>query len=358
MGIAYSLNAQYDGNVGINTTTPTATLNVKGKGTTTSTQALRIENAAGTDLLTINDNGTVSGSSLANFGSGAGTNGLNALVNTIPEASGSNCAAGGIRIVSGQDNNGNGLLDQSEITETRYVCNGTNGLGFANGTAGGQIYLTGASAPFSPQVPISMNGDVGINATGTTAIVSNAVTTAKINDLAVTTGKLANASVTTGKISATGTPSATTYLRGDGSWQAPASGGSGIFSAQSFLQNNSSVYITPVGYQSNQATSTFYFVAQTVPFACTLDQLTLVLTPTQASAGTVAPNVTVQLYINNVATPMQLSAPTSGVVNVSTSAASSSSVTIQKGDTFAFLVTQNFTGQVIRVATALRYQAL
>jgi hypothetical protein len=38
---------------------------------------------------------------------------------------------------------------------------------------------------------------------------------------------LTAASVTVAKISATGTPSATTYLRGDGSWSTPAGGGGG-----------------------------------------------------------------------------------------------------------------------------------
>jgi len=38
---------------------------------------------------------------------------------------------------------------------------------------------------------------------------------------------IANGAVTVAKISATGTPSATTYLRGDGSWSTPAGGGGG-----------------------------------------------------------------------------------------------------------------------------------
>ena len=44
--------------------------------------------------------------------------------------------------------------------------------------------------------------------------------------LAVTGAKIANSTVTVGKISATGTPSSSTYLRGDGSWSTPSGGGS------------------------------------------------------------------------------------------------------------------------------------
>ena len=43
--------------------------------------------------------------------------------------------------------------------------------------------------------------------------------------LAVTGAKIANSTVTVGKISATGTPSSSTYLRGDGTWSTPAGGG-------------------------------------------------------------------------------------------------------------------------------------
>ncbi|WP_228377957.1 DUF7151 family protein, partial [Chryseobacterium luteum] len=113
-GSFFYVSAQYSGNVGINTTTPTATLNVKGKGNTTATQSLKVENSDGTNLLTINDNGTVSGSAVSNFG-GGGTNGINALVTTTTEVAGSNCSTGGVKIESGQDTNSNGILDASEI---------------------------------------------------------------------------------------------------------------------------------------------------------------------------------------------------------------------------------------------------
>lgn len=54
-------------------------------------------------------------------------------------------------------------------------------------------------------------------------IADGAVATADIADSAVTTAKIANANVTVAKISATGTASSTTFLRGDGSWQAVSS---------------------------------------------------------------------------------------------------------------------------------------
>lgn len=54
-------------------------------------------------------------------------------------------------------------------------------------------------------------------------IADGAVATVDIADSAVTTAKIANANVTVAKISATGTASSTTFLRGDGSWQAVSS---------------------------------------------------------------------------------------------------------------------------------------
>lgn len=51
--------------------------------------------------------------------------GINSLVKTTAEAAGANCTYGGIRVDTGSDLNGNGVLDIAEITGTNYVCNGT-----------------------------------------------------------------------------------------------------------------------------------------------------------------------------------------------------------------------------------------
>ncbi|MCA6065796.1 hypothetical protein JI747_001315 [Chryseobacterium sp. RG1] len=83
--------------------------------------------------------------------------------------------------------------------------------GSANGTAGGQVYLTGPTAPYASQVPQTVTGDVLISSSAVTTISNNAMTTAKIADNAVTLAK----------ISATGTKDNTTFLRGDGTWNTP-----------------------------------------------------------------------------------------------------------------------------------------
>ena len=51
-----------------------------------------------------------------------GQNGLSALIDFEDEPAGANCPYGGMRIKTGLDSNGNGVLDDSEISENRYVC--------------------------------------------------------------------------------------------------------------------------------------------------------------------------------------------------------------------------------------------
>lgn len=69
-------------------------------------------------------------------------------------------------------------------------------------------------------------GDITVGSSNSSwTINAGAVVTADLADSAVTTAKIANSAVTVAKISATGTPSATTYLRGDGSWATPSGGG-------------------------------------------------------------------------------------------------------------------------------------
>ncbi|MDR1583081.1 MAG: hypothetical protein LBS55_07490 [Prevotellaceae bacterium] len=71
----------------------------------------------------------------------------------------------------------------------------------------------------------------GLTLAGTTfGIGAGQVNGTMIADAAVATDKLADKSVTTGKVSATGTASSTTYLRGDGTWSAPAGDGQGVTS--------------------------------------------------------------------------------------------------------------------------------
>jgi hypothetical protein len=58
----------------------------------------------------------------------AGPAGMISLVETSTEAAGMNCSNGGIRVTTGIDKNENGTIDIQEITSTKYICNGSNGV--------------------------------------------------------------------------------------------------------------------------------------------------------------------------------------------------------------------------------------
>lgn len=87
-----------------------------------------------------------------------GADGNSALVKTTTEAAGSNCATGGIKIETGLDTDGDGVLSAAEVTATQYVCNGADGATGATGATGpqgptGATGATGATGPQGPQGP-------------------------------------------------------------------------------------------------------------------------------------------------------------------------------------------------------------
>ncbi len=133
---------------------------------------------------------------------------------------------------------------------------GATGPGFVNGTASGQIYLTGLAAPYAPQVPQSVTGDVSISGNAVTTIGSNAITTAKLADNAVTNAKIANNSIAVGKINATGTASSGTYLRGDGAWAAAGGAGMALVAisteAQTIAAGGATAPPTTISFQTVQ----------------------------------------------------------------------------------------------------------
>jgi hypothetical protein len=84
-----------------------------------------------------------------------GPNGLNSLIKTTIEPTGPNCENGGVKVETGLDNNNNGVLDATEISqnETRFICNGEssstpiNGPVIANNTSSNNSTVTGLPLP-------------------------------------------------------------------------------------------------------------------------------------------------------------------------------------------------------------------
>ncbi|MBU1243560.1 hypothetical protein KKD52_09855, partial [Myxococcota bacterium] len=85
-----------------------------------------------------------------------GANGLNSLVRVTAEAAGLNCMAGGTKIETGLDADSDGVLDPSEIAQTRYICNGADGSDGTNGSDGFNSLVT--VFVVAPGVPCAAGG--------------------------------------------------------------------------------------------------------------------------------------------------------------------------------------------------------
>lgn len=95
-----------------------------------------------------------------------------ALVALADVSPGEDCVAGGTRVRAGADDNGNGELDDSEVDDTTYVCNGDEGTKGDDGEAGangpkGSKGSKGSDGKTGPTGPIGdAGGDAATGPTG------------------------------------------------------------------------------------------------------------------------------------------------------------------------------------------------
>jgi hypothetical protein len=207
-------------------------------------------------------------------------------------------SAGTIPVWTGALTQGNSLLSDNGTTLNYTGGTITTATGYQIGGGGGATagnYLRGNGTHFvssgiqAGDVPTLNQSTTGTasNVTGVVLIANggtgqttqqaaiNALTGTQTNGLylrsngtnatlsALNGADLTAASVTVAKISATGTPSATTYLRGDGSWSTPPAGGGG--SAPTLVDANAATLGVILGFNYdgsvNIMTSTGHFIS-------------------------------------------------------------------------------------------------
>jgi len=196
--------------VGINNTSPKATLDITAKTSGTKPEGLIIPQLSGNNIHTATAAGVY----------GANQTGL-------------------IVYASSADSNPTGPT-ANITTAGYYYFDGTNWQKISTGNtvstslASGNILVGNAS---NVATAVSPTGDVTISNTGATSIAANAVTTSKIANNAVTIAKLPTGAT------------ATTYLRGDGTWVTPTD-------TNTTYTAGSGLTLTGTSFSANDATAT------------------------------------------------------------------------------------------------------
>jgi hypothetical protein len=92
------------------------------------------------------------------------TEGKQSLIDIIPEPAGPNCTSGGLKLVSGIDQNRNGVLEDNEIQVTEYICNGDDGIDGINSLISVSAEPTGNNCSYGGYKIMSGN-DINFNDT-------------------------------------------------------------------------------------------------------------------------------------------------------------------------------------------------
>ena len=124
----------------------------------------------------------------------SGDSALQSLIKTTVEASGDNCTNGGIKIETGLDSDGDGVLgvDEVEASQTKYLCNGDDGVDGSDGAVGANQFFSSfseiaseenyAQSPFDSYSNVitasgswwtGVNGDIFENSYGKTYFNAN-----------------------------------------------------------------------------------------------------------------------------------------------------------------------------------------
>jgi hypothetical protein len=196
--------------VGINNTSPKATLDITAKTSGTKPEGLIIPQLAGSDIHTATAAGVY----------GSAQKGL---------------------IIYATSADSSPISTTANITSAGYYYfDGTNWQKISTGNtvstslASGNIYVGSAS---NVATAVSPTGDVTISNTGATTIAANAVTTSKIANNAVTVAKLPAGAT------------ATTFLRGDGTWVTPTD-------TNTTYTAGTGLTLTGTSFSANDATAT------------------------------------------------------------------------------------------------------
>lgn len=174
------------------------------------------------------------------------------------------------------------LVPRMLATQRQAIVNPAAGL-IVYQTDGTPGFYYNAGTSVAPSWVVLLNGESTVAASKITGTIG--------------TSQIADGAVTTAKISASGTASSTTFLRGDGSWQTPAGGGSLSQSYSLTLTGNMGATnaMTTLGTLNNVAPGTYLvniklmLTANTGAIVVGVNNGTDYLASTSASGATAAP---------------------------------------------------------------------